>query len=80
MKEWVVLFFVGVVLTFMVVNSLHLKRDHNKFFGDVRGFMAQGGRNTAEQGFKLCERLNRLEAKAGILTTDCRGAYYGHHY
>lgn len=55
--------------------QLHNTHDHEDFFYDVRGFIEKGGRNTAQQGKALCERLNVLETMNGIEPTYCEGIY-----
>ena len=41
----------------------------------TESFMHQGGRNTADMGLELCERVNGLEARIGIEPTNCAEIY-----
>ena len=45
------------------------------FKTETKTFMNKGGRNTADMGLELCERVNGLEARIGIEQTNCTEAY-----
>jgi len=37
--------------------------EHRAFFSEMRSFMGKGGRNTAEEGYLLCLRIQHLEGE-----------------
>ena len=45
------------------------------FKEEASTFMQKGGRNTAENGIALCERVNKLEVAAGLPYCNCEEIY-----
>lgn len=49
-----------VVVGGLVWDRWQSDREHHDFFEDVRGFIEAGPRNTAEDGYVLCQAINQL--------------------
>jgi hypothetical protein len=46
-----------------------------EFKNNVEAFKNKGRRNTADQGFALCMRINELEVAQGREPQNCEGIY-----
>jgi len=55
-----------IFLALSVWNEVDKQKDHHKFFAKVEAFMEAGGRNTAENGYRLCKRQGVIEAEHNI--------------
>lgn len=73
MKQYIFPISAAVVIVAMVMNERQTDSEHHAFFKDVREFISAGGRNTAEDGYTLCEALNEviLETETNTQTIDC---------
>ena len=47
----------------------------NIFKDETIEFMEKGGRNTADMGVNLCNRINGLESRLDIEITNCEEIY-----
>lgn len=80
-REWLVYIIIAIVLSVSIWNNYRSDLEHHAFFDDVRGFISVGPRNTAMDGYILCERINRLVAQSTechLEQMDCK-QHYGLH-
>ena len=71
--------FVVMILAFSAWNAITDKEemhDHQKFFDDVRAFMAPGDRNTAQMGYESCIFQNAIAAKLDMPLRRCQEIYF----
>lgn len=78
MKDATIITIIALTLIFAAFNAYQDKEEmheHQGFFDEVRQFINRGDRNTAEQGYNLCLRLNKLEKSHNIVPSDCDFIY-----
>jgi len=85
MKSTIIMVTVFIILSLAVYNAWRDKTEmhtHEEFFEQmlefkrqVNAFKNKGRRNTADQGFALCLRLNELEIAQGKEPKNCEAIY-----
>ena len=75
MKYNVIFLIILMILIAVVVDRVEDKVSNIVFKEETENFMKKGGRNTADMGVDLCRRINILEIKQGIESTNCAEIY-----
>lgn len=75
MKYNIILIICISIITAITVDKIEDAFSEISFKERAQEFISAGGRNTAENGVHLCKRVNRLEALAGIKTSNCAVIY-----
>ena len=69
------------LIAIMIIVSATVDRiediiSNDSFKEEMKMFKARGGRNTANMGENVCERLNILEKVHKLPVTDCKTIYH----
>ena len=75
MKYNLIILTVFIMLITVVVDRAEDVISDTYFKEEAITFMQKGGRNTAENGIALCERVNKLEVAAGLPSCNCKEIY-----